>query len=101
MKLNPRFRHDCEACAFLGHFRGYDVYHCENEAFSHLTGGSLIARHGDEGSDYWAMQKNMFISIVDQSVVDRYGSKSAMAAAYEALFPEKSEKVSQKFDKSF
>lgn len=45
--MEPKFQHDCKECQFLGHFFKHDVYICDNG-----YGGSVIARHGDEGSDY-------------------------------------------------
>lgn len=97
--MKPKYKHDCEACKFLGHYRGHDVYHCENEAFSKTTGGSLIARHGDDGSDYWSMPKNLFVKVIENGmlVADHHvhfleyiatgeGQKSAMAAVYDALY---------------
>lgn len=42
-----RYKHDCETCAFLGHYNEYDLYYCSQ-------GGTptVIARYGDEGPEY-------------------------------------------------
>jgi hypothetical protein len=43
----PRYKHDCDACKFIGNHLQYDVYHC-----SGILGGSVIARFGNKGSEY-------------------------------------------------
>lgn len=53
-----KFKHDCDACVFLGHFErppgnlytlknNFDLYYCRGE-----IGTTLIARFGDEGEQY-------------------------------------------------
>lgn len=48
MKIKPpRYIHDCEDCIYLGRFRRFDLYGCgTSERYS------LIARFGNEGSEY-------------------------------------------------
>jgi hypothetical protein len=52
--LKPSFTHGCEACSFLGHFtdlpsgESWDLYYCPSQ----VLGGSIVARHGDSGSEY-------------------------------------------------
>ena len=43
----PKFKHDCDKCIFLGHWCKRDLYH-------HKGGGleTLIARFGDDGPEY-------------------------------------------------
>ena len=48
MKLNPLWKHDCDACKFLGTRKNLDWYVCEEGAL----GRSIIARYSDEGPDY-------------------------------------------------
>jgi hypothetical protein len=43
--MKPIFRHDCEACSFLGHYEEHDLYYCPGEP-------TVIARYGSEGPDY-------------------------------------------------
>lgn len=46
----PKFKHDCSQCTFLGRHRDdyeYDLYHCEKSGLP-----TIIARFGDYGSDY-------------------------------------------------
>ena len=50
----PKFKHDCETCKFIGHFEGFDVYICPSRS------PSIIARNGDEGSEYASTQLDMF-----------------------------------------
>ena len=43
-----RFEHDCDACVFIGHYAGHDIYRCPQ-------GGivpTIVARFGDDGPDY-------------------------------------------------
>ncbi len=80
--MKPKFSHDCLRCIFLGHFRDHDVYYCVNEAFSSETGGSLIARHD--------------MTLHDRPIhfLEYIGGPekgSAMAAVYDALYPESKE----------
>lgn len=54
--MEPKFRHDCDACIFLGRLelRGLlqaDAYFCPREFF----GGSIVLRHGSDGPDYSSM----------------------------------------------
>jgi len=54
----PKFEHDCERCEFLASISfpklegpgptEFDLYHCATGS----PGGSLIARTGNEGSEY-------------------------------------------------
>ncbi len=41
----PRYKHDCDACVFLGRYGVNDLYFCASEP-------TLIARQSSEGSDY-------------------------------------------------
>lgn len=45
----PRYTHDCPACQFLGHYKEYDLYFCDNEIAVFKT---VIARFGNEGPEY-------------------------------------------------
>lgn len=42
----PKFVHDCEACVYLGEHEGEDLYYCAKSI------QTVIARYGNEGSDY-------------------------------------------------
>lgn len=44
----PRFTHDCDKCDFLGRHGNWDLYYCYKDVF----GPTVIARFGDEGSEY-------------------------------------------------
>lgn len=48
----PQFTHDCDGCQFLGrHKRGqahFDLYYCSKG----ILNGTLLARYGNEGSEY-------------------------------------------------
>jgi len=46
-KEQPRFKHVCPNCTFLGHFQGHDLYHC-TETLDH----SVLARYGDNDHDF-------------------------------------------------
>lgn len=43
----PRFRHDCSKCTYLGCFEASDLYHCLQ-----ATGPTVIRRYGDDGPSY-------------------------------------------------
>jgi hypothetical protein len=43
----PRFRHDCDECEFVGHYKGADVWLPVHEG-----SGSIIVRHSSVGEDY-------------------------------------------------
>jgi len=43
--MKPKFEHDCEVCVFLGHYLEHDLYCCPK-------GPDILARYGDEGSEY-------------------------------------------------
>lgn len=47
MDLEPRYKHDCAACTFLGHSDGYDLYHCSQHGHP-----MLIARYSEVKSDF-------------------------------------------------
>ena len=46
----PRYVHDCDNCLFLGCYRDFDVYWCQDS--TSIDGGSIIARNSDLGPDY-------------------------------------------------
>jgi len=46
--LRPHYPHDCEACRFLGHAWGSDLYFCDKQA----TGSTVIARQSSVPSQY-------------------------------------------------
>ena len=47
----PKYKHDCSACKFLGHFFEHDVYICVRKY-------SIIARWGDNELDYTSSDLN-------------------------------------------
>lgn len=52
--FGPIYQHDCTHCEFWGTWYGYDVWYCGGTcgAIGGLPGGTIIARHGDDGPDY-------------------------------------------------
>lgn len=42
----PRFKHDCDHCISLGHYRDHDLYICGDEY------PSVIGRFGDSPEEY-------------------------------------------------
>jgi len=44
----PRWEHDSACCTFLGCFNGHDLYFCDKDEM----GGAVLARYGNEGSNY-------------------------------------------------
>ena len=61
--MAPKFSHDCGKCKFLGHFLGFDVYVCVGQ-----TSTSIIARDGNEPSEYASMPLDMFKDMVKRNV---------------------------------
>ena len=51
----PKYKHDCNNCKFLGNYVGSfkgqieDLYICVHE-----RGATLIRRFGNDGSEYWS-----------------------------------------------
>ena len=45
---DPVFEHDCDACIFLGHYEGHDLWFCPRE----VAGYTVIARWSSDGPDY-------------------------------------------------
>ena len=54
MKMNPKWQHDCNKCKYLGSMvvtgDTLDWYTCGSDFQQ-----TVIARHGDDGPDYWSM----------------------------------------------
>lgn len=54
--MNPKFRHDCTACRYVGQFflkdglfpGHYDVYECGRDL------PTVVARYGDDGHEYYS-----------------------------------------------
>lgn len=55
--MKAKWKHNCAKCAYLGTmFNGGDVldwYECKG------SDPSVIARHGDDGPEYWSMPRSM------------------------------------------
>jgi len=47
MDESPKFKHDCEACTFLGTHNDHDLYYCGQTSVP-----TVIARYGHAGPDY-------------------------------------------------
>lgn len=46
IKEKPQYTHDCNNCIFLGQYENFDLYYCN------ITNETVIARYGNEGSEY-------------------------------------------------
>ena len=51
----PRFKHDCSACVFLGHWLGSDLYVCSASCTRIAGWTNCIARYGDKGHLYTSL----------------------------------------------
>lgn len=64
--MTPKFKHDCDGCIFLSWVpigpEGHDLYFCPK-----CDGGSIIARYGDEGSQYSSAPWQIAEQIIDTS----------------------------------
>ena len=43
--LSPRYKHDCSRCSYLGQYKNFDLYCCEDEP-------TILCRYSSEGPDY-------------------------------------------------
>jgi hypothetical protein len=57
MTTKAKYAHDCNACKFLGHFVGYDVYTCPNNS-------SIIARFSSYEPNYVSMNRDHFRTMI-------------------------------------
>lgn len=57
MSIKPKFQHDCEACQFIGHWFGCDVY-------VHGILENVVARYGDQGPEYESMAGHTFAEML-------------------------------------
>jgi hypothetical protein len=55
-KNKKRYVHDCKSCRFIGRYKEFDVYICNENIIGYET---ILARHSDDGSDY--LSSNMKI----------------------------------------
>ena len=46
--IAPVYKHDCDNCVFLQHFKGYDLYVCQRNGKI----DTVIARFGNDGAEY-------------------------------------------------
>jgi hypothetical protein len=86
--VKPKFTHDCETCTFLGHFYDHDVYLCGNQ--------SIIARHGDDGGDYYSMPQSIF---ADQFANENWAEDQHMRAMAAGLCCHKTGKMPRQDDR--
>lgn len=70
--MKPKYQHDCEDCTFLGHFYDHDVYTCRK---------SVIARYGDQGSQYWSLPRHAFAQVMGSEQWAEDQHMRAMVAA--------------------
>ena len=61
--MKPQYKHDCENCLFIGVFNNFDVYICLG-----TEAGSMIARFGDEGSQYASCNIALLHHILNENV---------------------------------
>lgn len=66
MKMNPKWKHDCPKCEYLGSMvvtgNMLDWYTCGVDFQK-----TVIARHGDDGPEYWSMPVNIMRSVGDMA----------------------------------
>jgi hypothetical protein len=61
----PTFIHDCDNCEYLGHWFGCDVYYHDDE---HAMKRNVVARYGNEGSEYHSMCEAVLRPNIEQNV---------------------------------
>jgi mono/diheme cytochrome c family protein len=67
----PYFKHDCAKCHYLGSMhmdQPYDWYVCGDK-----DSGSVIARYGNEGREYWSHMPSMVLN--DRHLYTKHGDK--------------------------
>jgi hypothetical protein len=47
-KENPKYKHDCDQCIYLGIYEDYDLYFCKQGGKS----PTVLARFGNAGPEY-------------------------------------------------
>ena len=62
--MEPRYKHVCDDCKFLGHHKDADVYLCKGS-----LGRTMILRYGDECSNY---SSSPLFCCVDFSEIDLF-----------------------------
>lgn len=67
----PKFTHDCHECFPLGTIQDdthdlYDLYVCAKAGYAKTMGPSLIARYGNEGSEYLSHPWSLFMSTPEE-----------------------------------
>lgn len=67
MEETPQFTHDCDTCRFIGRINGFDVWMHDTEP------RSLIARYGNEGSEYTSVPPNLFRSWIAMNGILQVG----------------------------
>ena len=69
VKYGPQFTHNCDRCEYWGIWFDVDIWFCR-DSMTAACGGSILARYGDQASDYYAMD----ISILLDQMTGRYGA---------------------------
>ena len=91
--MKPKYKHDCDRCQWLGSItypaplltgeaplRNADLYYCANaESF---MGGTLIARHSSQGSNYSSMPVKLLVGMLNEKSDDFSTSSPALMSAY-------------------
>ncbi len=78
--MTPEFRHDCDACTFLGHYNDHDLYYCTK------TDGwpKFLARYGDYGAWPAARCHHLGLSFAQTSLreLEQDDTQRALRVAY-------------------
>lgn len=75
----PRFKHNCDGCRFLGNVNNLDCYVCmEGQPLSE----TFIARWGDEGPEYGSMDTDTLHKICARPGGPKSGLSRAFAHFY-------------------
>ncbi len=61
--MEPRFKHDCDTCIYLGQSQGHDLYFCPAHQ-------DLVARFDNDGPDYLSIEVDLFERWVGERPVD-------------------------------
>lgn len=76
-KIEPKFTHDCTNCIFLTHLLDCDLYYCQ-----HINSRDLIARFGNDWSEYSSAADWCFNNEFIQHLIKGDKQQRALAICY-------------------
>ncbi len=79
--MEPRYRHDCDACVYLGRFTNdvgsRDLYWCKSRSHPNLD--SVIRRYGNDGREYTSYHPPEAFAGTPEQHLEAFGEWYAVA----------------------